>query len=342
MLTVVSPYGASAPSTRVRAYSWASHLGLDIEKVDFAGHSNSRPETLLRDPVKVAAAACRVRARAAQPVDSLLLSREASPFSRGGLEELFMRRANMSIYDFDDALFADQKGWRQLLGKEAKCRRAATAADVVVAGNDLLADWATQYSRDVRMIPSCVAPADYTQKASWQIIAPPRLVWLGSASTEDFVRQIVGALQQVHESTGARLTLISAPRAREWPELAHFTDRTPWSLDTFGQALAEADLAIAPLADTLYTRGKCAYKLLQYAATGLPTIGSPVGANALALRRFDGISATCADEWVDGLIALIGEGAVRRERRAQSAMAAVKKHYSFAAWQEDWKQAVTP
>jgi len=304
MLTVVSPYGANAPSTRVRAYNWASHLGLDIEKVEFAGHSNSRPETLLRDPVKVAAAACRVRARAAQPVDSLLLSREASPFSRGGLEELFIRRANRSIYDFDDALFADQKGWRQLLGKESKCRRAATAADVVVAGNDLLADWATQYSGDVRLIPSCVEPAAYSQKATWQMATPPRLVWLGSASTEDFARQIAGSLQQVHESTGARLTLISAPRVREWPELAQFTDRAPWSLDTFGRTLAEADLAIAPLADTLYSRGKCAYKLLQYAATGLPMIGSPVGANALALQRFDGISATCANEWVDALIAL--------------------------------------
>lgn len=340
MLTVVSAYGPKAPSTRVRAYDWASHLGLGIEKVEFASLPDSRPGTLLRNPIKVALAAQRVRARAARSIDRLLLSREASPFSHGSLEERLIRRASRSVYDFDDALFADREGWRRFLGKDLKCKRAASAADIVLAGNALLADWATQHAQDVRLIPSCVAPEKYTLKTAWSIAGAPRLVWLGSPSTENFVREIAGALKQVHESTGARLTLSSTARVGEWPELHQFTDRRPWSLHSFGQELAEADIAIAPLADTLFTRGKCAYKLLQYAAAGLPMIGSPVGANALALRRFDGVSVTSADDWVEGLTALINESPTVRERRGQAGRTAVDRYYSFSAWEEKWKEAV--
>ena len=100
------------------------------------------------------------------------------------------------------------------------------------------------------------------------------------------------ALARVCKATGARLVLISG--ARDNPalhEVAPFMTRVPWSLEGVGAALAAADVAIAPLDEGPYAQGKCAYKLLQYAATGLPVVGSPTGANALALSRFDGLAA---------------------------------------------------
>jgi hypothetical protein len=95
------------------------------------------------------------------------------------------------VYDFDDALFDDQSSFRRLFGMQDKCRRATAAADVVIAGNDYLANWAEQHNKDVRVIPSCINPLDYAPKTDWSIRGDaPSLVWLGSPATEIYVAQI--------------------------------------------------------------------------------------------------------------------------------------------------------
>ena len=38
-------------------------------------------------------------------------------------------------------------------------------------------------------------------------------------------------------------------------------------------------IGIMPLKDTEYTKGKCAFKAIQYMSAGLPVIISPVGLN---------------------------------------------------------------
>ena len=119
-------------------------------------------------------------------------------------------------------------------------------------------------------------------------------------------------------------------------------DRVVWSPATFAGALTSADVGLAPLHDDPFARGKCAYKLLQYAATGLPMVGSPVGANQLALDRFSGWSATSRDEWVDALTEAVSAPADLRADRGARAVAGVQEHYSFDAWADEWRSAVLP
>jgi glycosyltransferase involved in cell wall biosynthesis len=245
------------------------------------------------------------------------------------------------VYDFDDAVFDDPSPARRALRTGDKCRRATAAADVVIAGNDYLADWAAQHNADVRMIPSCVDPDDYRPKTDWSITGhAPSIVWLGSPSTERYVAGVTPALLQAHRQTGATLTLISGPRTNPaLDQLNHMIRRVPWTLDSFAKVLAGADAAIAPLDGSKYSLGKCAYKLLQYAAAGLPMIGSPVGANELALHRFDGLVARSTDEWIGGLSELLTESCSRRAERGMTARSAVQAHYSFQAWAAAWSAA---
>ena len=156
-----------------------------------------------------------------------------------------------------------------------------------------------------------------------------------------YLEPLAADLGRLHTRTGARVTLISGPGSN--PRLAsidHLVDRVPWSLSTVATALSEADVAIGPLDDTAYARGKCAYKLLQYAATGLPMVASPVGANALALERFDGVAVAAGGDWTEALEAVITESAARREARGRQGIAAVAEHYSFEAWSPHWRAAV--
>jgi glycosyltransferase involved in cell wall biosynthesis len=336
----VSSYGPTASSTRVRLNDWFRFLKIDATHHYYAGLNNNRPASIIANAPAVARAQFAL-SRLDLAGERLILSREASPFSRGGIEERLLHGAARGVYDFDDALFDDGSTVRRLLRTQDKCARATAAADVVIAGNSHLANWAAQHNKDVRVIPSCIDPDDYLPKTNWSITGDvPEILWLGSPATECFVAQIAPALLEVNRRTGALLILISGPKDNaDLGPLNRMVRRVPWNVRAFASAMTEADVAIAPLDDTPYTRGKCAYKLLQYAAAGLPIVGSPVGANQLALQRFDGLETQSLDDWIDALLTVLTDAPSQRAIRGTAGITAVAKHYSFDVWKREWCEA---
>ena len=93
-----------------------------------------------------------------------------------------MNSADVSIYDFDDALMWEPDGStlrRLATSRSQQCHAAVESADVVIAGSDVLAEWAAQYNRDVRVIPTCVEPNEYPVKVHYDVIGPATIGWLG-------------------------------------------------------------------------------------------------------------------------------------------------------------------
>jgi glycosyltransferase involved in cell wall biosynthesis len=336
----ISPYGREGASSRVRLRDWFDHLGLNPTYIDYRGAKNNSAHEMAKDLRGVGRAECRLR-RLDTRGRTVVMSKEASPLSTGATEQRLLRCARHSVFDFDDAMFIVTLRARAALRPATKLRRSVASAGVVLAGNEYLADWASQFNADVRVIPSCVEPRNYHPKSSWTIDrATPRLVWLGSPTTEQYVAQIAPALIEVHRRTGAILHLISGPTHNgKLGLLGPMLRRIRWTETTVCRELARADVAIGPLPDTTFTRGKCAYKLLQYAATGLPMVASPVGSNDLAIKRFAGLAASTIDEWTDALISLITGSESARGNGALSAIAAVQEHYSFASWSDAWLSA---
>jgi glycosyltransferase involved in cell wall biosynthesis len=226
-----------------------------------------------------------------------------------------------------------------MFSKAIKCRAAALSADTVIAGSTVIAEWANAYNSNVVLIPSCVDPGKYNAKQDWSVNEPPRVVWLGSPSTEQYLVSITAPLLEIRRRLGARLIVISAGSATLGP-LDAMTTRVPWSEDLVGRILATGDVAVAPLIDTPYARGKCAYKVLQYAAAGLPVVGSPVGSNARALDRLGGTQAHSQSDWVDALFHILTAPQSERAEAGTRARSGVDQHYSFRAWEGRWLEAV--
>ena len=318
---------------RVRVLDWLRTLGLQAEILQYIGTSNVRPRTLIGRPLDVAGAEVRLRREKGRPAPQrLLVSRSLGPFTGGRLEATLLGRAGWGVYDFDDALWADDRGGlHRFFGEGAGWSASVRGADLVVAGNAYLAEAAARLNPSVRIIPSCVDPSAYPVKQDYSIGAPPRLVWLGSPSTERYLQPIAPALLRVHASTGARLTLISAGRL-PLGELEAMTDRVDWDGPRTDALLAEADCGVMPLPDTPFSRGKCAYKLLQYAAAGLPTIASPVGVNAQVIEQLGGLAAGDTDSWHTALVDVLRATDADRRAAGETARRAVEEHYSFAAW----------
>lgn len=195
------------------------------------------------------------------------------------------------------------------------------------------------HHRDVRVIPSCVEPADYVRKTCYVLHDPPRLGWVGSRDNEAYLLLIADVLSEVHARTGARLTLIGTTD-RSLGGLEDFIDRVAWTEALQRTALAELDLGLMPLPDTPYGRGKCGYKLLQYGAVGLPAVADPIGVNEEILAGFGLPGPRNDGEWADAILALLDCSAADRARQGARAHEFTCSRYSYQAWLPQWKAAL--
>jgi glycosyltransferase involved in cell wall biosynthesis len=342
VIHVVTPYGRKGPSSRVRVFEWLDRTAVPRLVSSYLSYHNSDPSHLARHPIAVLAAERRLRQIALGRPARLLLHREASPLSRGGLERRLLSSADGAVYDFDDALQWDWgKGGllRRVAPKAPKALTAVQHADRVIAASPVLADWASQHHSDVVVIPSCVAPDRYREKDEYAVSDPPRLGWIGSADNEAYLRLVGPALHEVHRRTGARLTLIGASNP-SLGDLERLVDRVAWSEAVQHARLAELDVGIMPLPDEPYARGKAAYKLLQYAAAGIPAVGSPVGANEQILSQLRMQAPVDWSDWVDAILSLLVLPVSARAVLGHHARSVAQEHYSYQAWLPRWEEAV--
>ncbi|MEO9247702.1 glycosyltransferase [Citricoccus nitrophenolicus] len=315
------------------------HLKLQFKELNYIDSADNSFSTLVRSPLKVLAAEQKLRTERPSDRTRVILSRRASPFSNGAAEEKLLRNAGLGIYDFDDSIMSvSPEGTQRIWSISRAWNRSVRAADIVIAGNDYLANAAAEVNSNVVVIPSCVELADYQVKTDYTI-EDPAIVWIGSPSTEKYLLKIAQALLRVHEETGARLRVISSGSASLGP-LEVMVDRISWRPDTYSSELASADVGIMPLPDNEWSRGKCAYKLLQYGAAALPMVGSPVGANRHLLEASNALGPENVGEWTDSLLEVLALTTNERALLGRTARSVIEADYSFDAWSDSWSRAV--
>ena len=327
-LSAITPYSRTVGSSRVRVFEWFDRLGMaDSAVISLTTGGSADPGP------RASIAQNHLRSLAQLSFGrSTLIHREASLI---GSRAFRARRANRVVFDIDDALFADASESRR-----KRVHGYAQQADVLLCGNAYLAEWATQFDGTIVPMPSCVDPEAYVRKLDYTVGAPPSIVWLGSWSTERFLLDIGPALDELHSRYESRLVVVGSRAESELERRFHqYLDRVPWSIEAQSRVLSTADVGIMPVPDTPFTRGKCAYKLLQYGAAGLPLVGSPVGANREFLSKCGAEAPTSVTEWVDSIAAVLEASASEREFAGERARSVVEADYSFAAHESAWKVA---
>ena len=304
---------ANAPSTRIRLVQMAPHL----EARGWACRVVGYP----RD-----AAARRAFAAAAEAGDVALLHRaRPSPREAAWWRELPIRR----VYDFDDAVMRGRR--RGIAGFFVRRRRAAgfaraiACADAATPGNAFLAKHCGSLPHAI--IPSAV-PLDVARHEPREDATPFRVGWVGRSSNLRYVRAIAPTLAAVARRTALEVVCVS-DAALGLPGCTVTNLR--WSADLEASHIASFDVGIMPLdPDDLWSRGKCAYKLLQYMAAGVPALGSAVGMNAELIREGEnGLLARDLGDWERQLTHLAGDA--ERRRRLGEAGRRTAQDYGYAA-----------
>jgi glycosyltransferase involved in cell wall biosynthesis len=257
---------------------------------------------------------------AAQSSDITWLERELIP-GRFTLERFAGKRR---LFDVDDAVW--------LLNETGFSERIAEQCEGVIAGNQFIADHYRPHCKRVWVVPTSIdtevwkpAPQQSAQGSQWTI------GWIGSASNLPFLYEIEGPLAAFlsrHKEAHLRVVCDREPAFKKIPQASRSFVR--WTAESEVRLVQEMDVGLMPLADTEWTRGKCAFKMISYMAVGLPVVVSPVGVNSLILRQGEvGLAAAALDEWYDALCALFDDEARAREMGA-AGRRVVEEHYSVS------------
>jgi glycosyltransferase involved in cell wall biosynthesis len=331
-----SLYGPQAASHRVRLSQFQPGLaaaGIDLQIQSLLDNaylqrsfSGGRPS--LRG--LLAAYGRRLQAlRQADHFDLAIVYAELLPFLPGWLERQLLQIP--FIYDCDDAFFLKYRSGRLRLLQPllaAKADRLMAAAVAVTAGNTWLAAYARRFSSNVAVLPSVVDTDQFRPSAPPQAerAAQPFTVgWIGSPSTAPYLQLLVGPLQQLARERAVRLLVVGGPA----PAIAGVeVIEQPWSQEQEVTLIQQFDVGVMPLPVTPWARGKCAYKLIQCMACGIPVAASRVGANVEAVPPECGLLAESPAEWLEAFRRLAADPELRL-RMGTAARHWVKERYSL-------------
>jgi len=319
---VLSKYDSLAASVRQRFQLYAplfKENGIELkvsplfdrQYLEYRFRNNRvRPGTVLRCYWR------RFRALlSASKWDLVIIHCDALPYVPSWVESLLMKRGIRYVFDFDDAIFHqyDESSnliVRWMLGN--KVAKVIRSAALVFAGSDYLAEYAKRTNENVIVVPTVVDTDQFPLKSHREI--PPEdpvvIGWIGSPSTTTYLSDLLPAIEAFARTRPVKLIAIGAtPLGIK----AGTVENRDWSEETEIPDLLDCDIGIMPLTDVPWARGKCAFKLIQYMACGLPVVASPVGANVEVVQNNVGFLANDDQQWRSAFQQLADDANLRNE-----------------------------
>jgi len=165
------------------------------------------------------------------------------------------------------------------------------------------------------------------------------LGWIGSATSVQYLELIKGPLSRLaHQYPQVIVRVVGA---NGWQLPGVNVETKDWRLEEEGQDLADFDVGLMPIIEDSWTLGKGGYKLLQYMASALPVVASPVGINNEIVQ--DGVTGFLADsdrEWEDRLAQLVQDASLR-QRMGAGGRTLVENRYSLSTQQQQFLDILT-
>jgi glycosyltransferase involved in cell wall biosynthesis len=243
------------------------------------------------------------------------------------------------LLDLDDAVWMGKKNhvpYRS--GKQA--RRFwffVRCLDGALCGSPVLEEKIHRIKPD---LPTTLLPTSVPSRALKPAIPSARLpviVWVGMGPNVAQVEAIEAGLTAAYVRNPFLLRVVSnrPPVFREFSSWEFME----WSEASEYAVIDSADLGIMPLVDDGFTRGKCAYKALQYMACGLPVVASDVGVNRQWIEEAGGGFVVTPEGWGEALSKLLADPDLRN-RMGKRGWEKIQERFSHQKVGEQFVAAV--
>ena len=261
----------------------------------------------------------------ASSYDLAIVHCELFPLLPGWLERRLLRKPY--IYDFDDAFYLKYRSGRLGLARPIlgnKFDAIMRGARAVTAGNATLRGYAESFNANTHSLPTVVDIRRYRPGAA-DANAAFTVGWIGSPSTAPYLHELIEPLSVLGTEAEVKLMVVGG-KAPVVPNVS--VEEVEWREETEIDLINRFDVGVMPLPDSDWARGKCAFKLIQYMACGVPVIASPVGANNDVVNPESGLLAATSEQWLAALRILRDQPELRAAM-GQAGRQRVVEHYSL-------------
>ena len=264
-----------------------------------------------------------------QNYDLIIIQKEVLPWLPSWVERFLLKKSHY-ILDFDDAQFHKYDDHYSAFIRyfySTKFDRLIAKSHLVIAGNKYIsARCKSASARWIEIIPTVVDLDRYVPKQIYSGHKVLKIVWIGTPETVKFLNFLSAPLAELAKRYSFTLRVIGAGKIT-MPGVP--VELLPWSADTECSMISNCDIGIMPLPNTPWERGKCAYKIIQYMACGLPVVASPVGANCdVVINEKTGLFAKSELDWIEKLEQLLSNTELR-QRLGELGRLRVESDYSL-------------
>lgn len=345
-LLILPKYSAMGPSSRYRIYNYLPYYkdaGIQYEVLPLLGDWYLKnlwgKKSVARVADKMIASYFKrfIRLLTVEKDTIVYIGAELFPYLPYGIEEYLKLRHIPYIIEFDDAIFHNYDSSHNRLKKllfGRKTEKVIASASAVIGGCQYLCDYARQWNDNVIEIPTSIDRDKYNVPVLNH--SKPVIGWIGSPASVKYLDMIIEPLKRLSHETDFSVRLIGCnPQfSAQLDGINH--EIIPWSDDTEIAEMQKFSIGIMPLDDTLFSRGKCAFKLVQYMAMGLPTISTPLLSNVNISKGNGNLFASTSEEWYEALKQSLSNREMFNQIGLKNREIAFRE-YSF---QENWKKYV--
>jgi glycosyltransferase involved in cell wall biosynthesis len=268
----------------------------------------------------------------ANDFDIIYIFRQAFLIGPPFFEEQYAKSRAKIIFDFDDSIWLGDTSeankrfrWLKYPGKISKI---ISISNVVFSGNRYLANYASKYNSNVKIVPTTIDTEEYKRNInSKRTDGKVCIGWTGSITTIKHFEFAVPILRKLKEMYGDKL-VIKVIGDKNYVNKELDIKGQAWNKENEIDELSSFDIGIMPLPDDEWAKGKCGLKGLQYMALEIPAIMSPVGVNSEIIKDgANGFLAKNDEEWIEKLALLIDNAALR-EAMGKEARKTIVEQYS--------------
>ena len=225
--------------------------------------------------------------------------------------KVIKRRKSIILFDFDDAIYLEQKGQKS---NEFRTVLMLKAASKIIISTEEIIPFCMKNNVIPNIIYSSV-DTDRIRPKKTSNIETITIGWIGSYWTTDFIKVIYEPLLIISKNFNIRFLVVGSKPDFKLNGLNIISKN--WSLEMEAELLKEMDIGIMPLPNSKYAKAKGGYKLFLYMAAGIPIVASPIGINTEIIDHGEnGFLAETCDEWVESLSKLITNMTLRNKMGA--------------------------
>jgi glycosyltransferase involved in cell wall biosynthesis len=323
-----SKYSSLGPSSRYRAYQYQEDFRKAGWQFEIFPLFEDEYFSALRDPnyirqilrkstYSISRFADRLFHLRNSDADLIVIEQQLFPYVPFALEKQFLPRK--FILEIDDAIY---------LTHPRKLPKLFSHATGVVTGNEILESVVLQYQQNVDVVPTAI-DTDQFKPLNGQPNEKIVLGWSGLEYNFKYLHEIAPVLGDLLKEYPAELVILSGSPPESFPIPYRFER---WNPLHEAEQIGSFDIGLMPLRIDEWSKGKCAMKLLQYMAVGIPGIATPVGVNTKVVEEgVSGFLAATPDGWKSKLKLLLENPSLRRNI-GNAAREKVVNEYSKDIW----------